>query len=203
MSLDTVVEDIRADAEREAEEIRAEAEERAEEIRAEAKERAAEIRAEAEEEVEEEIARERDQARSTATLEAKQARLAARRDVLEEVRADTESAVAAIEGDRREELTRALLADAAEEFPEDADVSVSGRAEDEDLVCELLSEYEGFSWGGEYDCLGGVVVEAEGSRVRVTNTFDAALDQVWEDSLKDVSDRLFGDDTAAETGSDG
>ena len=40
-------------------------------------------------------------------------------------------------------------------------------------------------------CLGGVVVDSADSRVRVNNTFDSVLDDVWEDSLKDVSDILF------------
>ncbi len=190
MSLDTVVEDIRDEARARAEEIRQAADERAEEIVAAAEEDAEAIREEAEAEAEREVAQEREQKVSSAKLEAKQARLEARRDVLADVHEAVEDRIAAIEGDRREELTRALLEAAATEFEGD-DVAVYGRAEDEQLLTDLLDEYEGFSYAGEYDCLGGVVVESERSRLRVNNTFDSILEDVWEDELKEISDRLF------------
>ena len=193
MSLDTVVEDIRDDARTRAEEIREDAEERAEEIVAEAEAEAEELLADREAAVERQIEQEREQALSSAKLEAKQARLEARRDVLEEVREETETAVAELSGDRREALTRALLEDAAAEFDTD-ELVVYGRGDDESLVRELVSDYEGYEYGGETDCLGGVVVESDVSRVRVDNTFDSVLADVWEDSLKELSERLFDDE---------
>jgi V/A-type H+-transporting ATPase subunit E len=192
MSLETVVEDIREDAREEAAAIRNEGEARAEEIISEAEADAEQIHEEAEREAERQIEREREQAVSSAKLEAKQERLEARRDALQEVRAAVEDRVASMEGERREALTRALLANAAEEF-EGADASVYCTAADADLVDELVGEFDGFDRAGEVDCLGGVIVESESSRVRVDNTFDSVLDEVWEDSLKDVSDRLFPD----------
>lgn len=191
MSLDTVVEDIRDEARAHAEEIRAEGEERASEIRAEAEDDAERIVEEAEHEAERTIEQEREQALSSAKLEAKQARLEARRDVLEEVRTEVEERIVSLGTDRREELTRALLDDAASEFEDAETVTVHGRAEDEDLLRNVLGDYDGFSYGGEYDCLGGVVLGSESSRVRVNNTFDSVLDAVWEDNLREISDRLF------------
>jgi V/A-type H+-transporting ATPase subunit E len=193
MSLETVVEDIREEAREEAATIRNEGEARAEEIVSEAEADAEAIREEAREEAERQIEREREQAVSSATLEAKQDRLEARRDALQDVRAAVEERIAEMDGERREALTRALLADAAREFEGDDAVSVSCRAADEALVGDLVAAFDGFSVAGEVDCLGGVVVESESSRVRVDNTFDSVLDDVWEDSLKDVSDRLFPD----------
>ncbi|MFB6159984.1 MAG: V-type ATP synthase subunit E [Haloferacaceae archaeon] len=191
MSLDTVVEDIREEARARAEEIRTDAEERAEEILEEAETDAAETVEEAEASVERQIEQEREQALSSAKLEAKQERLEARRDALQEVRDAVEAAVADIEDERREELTAALLDDAATEFDGSAAVEVRGRAEDEELLRDLLSDRDGFEYAGEHDCLGGVVVESTESRVRVNNTFDSVLEDVWEDNLKEVSDRLF------------
>jgi V/A-type H+-transporting ATPase subunit E len=191
MSLETVVEDIREEVREEAAAIRDEGEARAEEIVSEAEADAERIHEEAEREAERAIEREREQAVSSAKLEAKQERLEARRDALQEVRDAVEERVASMEGERREELTRALLANAAEEFEDEA--SVYCRADDADLVDDLVGEFDGFVRAGEVDCLGGVVVESETSRVRVDNTFDSVLDDVWEDSLKDVSDRLFPD----------
>ena len=181
MSLDTVVEDIRDDARARADDIRAEGERRADEIVSEAEADAEEIIEKAEQDAQQEIEREREQRLSSAKLEAKQARLEARREALQEVREQAEDAVAAIDGDEREELTRTLLDAAATEFEDAATVDVYGRDGDADLLESIL----------ETECLGGVVVEAEGSRVRVNNTFDSVLEDVWEDNLKTISEELF------------
>jgi V/A-type H+-transporting ATPase subunit E len=190
MSLDTVVEDIRDEARARADEIRAEADEEAERLLADAEADAEEIREQNERETERQIEQEREQKLSSAKLEAKQQRLEARRDILEAVRDEAEDAIAGLE-DGREELTRALLDDAAAEFDEGATVEVYGRADDRELIEGILADYEGFSYGGEFDCLGGVVAESTGSRIRVKNTFDTVLDEVWEENLRSISDRLF------------
>ncbi|WP_255151025.1 V-type ATP synthase subunit E [Halorarius halobius] len=191
MSLDTVVEDIRDEARARAEEIRADGEARAEEIVAEAEDDAQDIVAEAEREVEQQIEQEREQKLSSAKLEAKQQRLEARRETLQDVRERVEAAVADIDGEKREELTRALLDAAATEF-EDADtVHVYGRADDQELLGDIVADYDGFEVAGETECLGGVVVEAEASRVRVNNTFDSVLEEVWEENLREISEELF------------
>ncbi|RNJ27256.1 V-type ATP synthase subunit E [Halosegnis longus] len=191
MSLDTVVEDIRDDARARAEEIRAEGERRADEIVSEAEADAEEIIETAEQDAQQEIEREREQRLSSAKLEAKQARLEARREALQDVREQAGQAVAAIDGDEREELTRTLLDAAATEFEDASTVEVYGRGEDADLLESILEEYDGFELAGETECLGGVVVEAEESRVRVNNTFDSVLEDVWEDNLKTISEELF------------
>ena len=191
MSLDTVAEDIKDDARERAERIRAEADERAEEIIAEADADAEAIVEEREREVDARIEQERDQKLSSAKLEAKQKRLEARRDVLADVREEAESRVADLSGERRESLTRTLLDDAAAEFAEGASVGVYGRESDAELLESLLAEYDGFTHAGSHDCLGGIVAESEASRVRVNNTFDSVLDAVWEDELREVSERLF------------
>ena len=190
MSLDTVAEDIKEEAREEADRIRADGEARAEEIVESAEADAEEIVADREQEVERQIERERERTLSSAKLEAKQKRLEARRDVLEDVRADVESAVADLDGETREDLTRTLLDDAATEF-DGQSVRVYGRSKDADLIEGILADYDGFEHAGEYDCLGGVVVESDSSRVRVNNTFDSVLADVWDDELREVSSRLF------------
>ena len=191
MSLDTVVEDIREEAHARAEDIRADGEARAEEIESAAEEDADEILAEAEREAEREIEQLREQRLSSAKLEAKQKRLEARRDVLSEVREQVEEELADLEGETREELTRDLLEAASDEFDEGDDVSVYGRADDRELIESILDDYDGYEYAGEYDCLGGVVVESDQSRVRINNTFDSVLEDVWEDNLQEISNRLF------------
>ena len=191
MSLETVVEDIRETARERAEERLAEAEAEADRIVSEAEAEADAVLEEAEADAERRIARERDQQRSSATLEAKQARLEARRDELAEVREAVEAAVADIGGDTREALTRALLEDAAAEFEGAGSVSVHGAEADAELLESILADYDGFEHAGTVDCLGGVVVESDASRLRVNNTFDSVLDRVWEDELREISERLF------------
>lgn len=191
MSLETVAEDIRDEARARAREIEADADEREEEIIAEAEADAEEIHNEREREVSREIEQEREQRLSSANLEAKQKRLEARRDVLEDVRERVEDEIAGLDGERREVLTDGLLAAAAEEFEEGASVRIYGRAADEALISELVEAYEDYEYAGEYDCLGGVVAESDSSRVRVNNTFDSVLENVWEDNLKEASTRLF------------
>ncbi|MFC4359547.1 V-type ATP synthase subunit E [Halobium salinum] len=195
MSLDTVAEDIRDEARARANDIREEGERRAEEIVADAEADAEEIIAEREREVERTIEREREQTLSSAKLEAKQQRLEARREMLQRVREQVESEIADIDGAKRENLTESLLEATVEEFGEDATVEVYGRADDEELLTELLADYPGYSYAGEYDCLGGLVAESDASRVRVNNTFDSVLESVWDDELKEISARLFDQDT--------
>jgi len=191
MSLDTVVEDIRDEARARAEEIRTDGESRAEEIREAAERDAEEILADAEREVERQVDQEREQKLSSAKLEAKQERLEARREVLEDVRDDVEARIADIDGDEREELTRALLEAAAAEFDGAESARVHGHEDDESLLESVVEEFEGYAVGDPVDCLGGVVVESDASRVRVNNTFDSVLEDVWEENLREISARLF------------
>ena len=191
MSLDTVVEDIRNEARERAKDIRSEGDERAAEIISEAESDAEEILAEQERETEQTIAQEREQKLSSAKLEAKQKRLEARRDVLQDVRSAVEEHIASLEGDQREELTRELLDAASEEFDDGDTVHVYGKPEDDTLLTDVVADYENYEYAGEYDCLGGVVVESEQSRLRVNNTFDSVLEDVWDDNLQDISNSLF------------
>ncbi len=190
MSLDTVVEDVRDEARARAEELREAADAEADEIIAEAEADAERIRDERLAEVDRQIEQEREQTLSSAKLEAKQERLGARRDVLEDVYDDVEAAIESLDDDRRRELTGALLDASLAEFGDDEAVAVYTRAEDVELLEELVADRNA-QVDGEIDCLGGVVAESDTSRVRVNNTFDSILDAVWDDELKNISERLF------------
>ncbi len=191
MSLDTVVEDIKEQARARAEEIREEADAEAEQLVAEAEDEASAIRDDILADADKQIEQEREQRISSAKLEAKQARLQARREVLQSVREDVESEVTNLSGAEREELTEALIEAAAVEFEDGASVRIYGRADDEELIEGILEGYNSFEYDGEYECLGGIVAESDESRVRVKNTFDSILDEVWEDNLREISNKLF------------
>lgn len=191
MGLETVVDDIKDEAHARAEEIIEEAEQEADEIREEARQEAERIREEAREEAEKNAEELHEQEVSSAKLEARKMRSRERRDLLAELRADTRDALADLE-EGREELTRKLLEDAIDELGYDSGV-VYAPEHDEELVEGILDDYDGFEYGGETDVIGGVVVEASDGDVRVNNSFDSMLETVWNDSLKEVSEHLFGE----------
>lgn len=191
MTLESVVEDIREQARAEAEEIRQAAEEEADSILEEAEAEAETIVEEREREVEREVEQLREQQISSANLEAKQRRLAARREALDEVRSAVEAQLIELPDEERRDLTEALLDAALAEFGEDEALVVHGRASDEALLESLTSDDDHLSVGEPIDRLGGVVVEGTETRMRVDNSLDAVLDEVWEDNLRSISDTLF------------
>lgn len=190
MSLESVVENIREEAHSRAEEIRSAADDEAEEILESARAEAEETREAAETAAEREIEQLREREVSGAELEAKQERLAARRDLLADVREQVESELADLSGDDRESLTRALFEAAQTEFDDDASLEVYGHPDDADLLSSVVEDADA-EVAGDYDCLGGVVVESPDSRVRVNNTFDSVLESVWADNLQEISNHLF------------
>ncbi len=195
MSLDTVAEDIRAQAQAEAEELIQAAEQEAETLREQAKREAEELQEQRLAEAESTIEQEREQKLSSASLEAKQLRLEARRDALADVRTSIETELERIDGERRRALTEQLLAGTVAEF-DTGPIEIYGRAEDRELLEELAAEYDQkeLRYAGDTDCLGGVVAESESSQVRVTNTFDAVLADVWDENLRETADRLLDAD---------
>ncbi|MDY7081506.1 MAG: V-type ATP synthase subunit E, partial [Halobacteria archaeon] len=174
MGLETVVEDIKEEARSRAQEIRQEAEDDHDRLIDEAEDEAETIRKEAEQEVENEIKSRREQTLSSAKLESQKMESRARKRLLDELRGDVEDRLAELD-DGREELTRELLEGAIEDLDEDAG-SVYSAGRDEELVSNIVQEYDGFDFAGTEDMLGGVIVEAEDGEVRIDNTFDSVLD---------------------------
>ena len=192
MGLDTVVDDIRDEAREEADRIVSDAEEDRDARIAEAEEEADRILEQAEEEAESETEALREQTLSGARLEAKTMQSRARKELLDDLRGAVEDRLAALD-DGREDLTEALLDDAIEEL--DADAGTVHVAEgDADLAEELLADRDGFELGGTEDVLGGVIVDSADGDVRVTNTFDAVLDRVWSDDVREITSRLLGEE---------
>ena len=190
MSLDTVITDITAEAEAEADALRESAAQEAEEIVEAARDTAADVLADAETAVEATIDREREQAIASAKLEAKQLRLGARREVLAEVRAATEAALGTMGGERREQLTRALVAAAVAEF-DAGELTLHGREADAELLSTIAADHDALEVGDPIGCLGGVIIESSAADVRVNNTFDTILEQMWDREVSAVSDELF------------
>ncbi len=191
MSLETVVDDIKQDAKERAETLREEGEREADQIITEANEEAEQIRDDAEAEVETQIEQEREQTESSARLEAKQEQLRAKREALEALYTDLEDELAALDSDRRRDLTVQLLEAGLAELGDVTTVYVHGRPDDEQLLKELIADRDDIAYGGTTECLGGVVLTGPNDRIRINNTFDSILEDVWEAHRKEISSLLF------------
>ena len=192
MSLETVVEDIREKARGDAERIRSESDAEGKEIIDKARKEASVNRAVGKEEISRKIELEKEQKFSSTNLAAKQKTLEKKRDLLELVRQEIENEISQIKGKEREELTGKLIESSIKEFIGVKDVFVYGNLEDEKLLKSLLKKHKGVKYGGEYECIGGVVMESESARMRVNNTFDSIIETVWTEELKNISELLFG-----------
>jgi V/A-type H+-transporting ATPase subunit E len=192
MGLETVVDDIKQEARARADEIVAEAEEESDDVLSEAREEAETLVEQAREEAEKEAEDLREQEVSSAKLEARKMVSREERDLLADLRADVRDELAALE-DGREDLTRSLLEAGVEELGDD-EGAVYAAEGDEELVQDLVDDVDGFEFGGTTDVLGGVVVESANGEVRVDNSFDSVLERVWNDSLREVSAHLLGDE---------
>ena len=149
-------------------------------------------RAVGKEEISRKIVLEKEQKFSSTNLAAKQKTLEKKRDLLELVRQEIENEISQIKGKEREELTGKLIESSIKEFIGVKDVFVYGNLEDEKLLKSLLKKHKGVKYGGEYECIGGVVMESESARMRVNNTFDSIIETVWTEELKNISELLFG-----------
>ena len=192
MGLETVVDDIKQEARARADEIVENAEQESDEILGDARDEAESIVEQAREEAENEAEDLREQEVSSAKLEARKMVSREERDLLADLRADVRDELAALE-DGREDLTRSLLEAGVEELGDD-EGAVYVAERDEEMVQDLVDDFDGFEYGGTTDILGGVVVESAEGDVRVDNSFDSVLERVWNDSLREVSARLLGDE---------
>ncbi|MFP4175017.1 MAG: V-type ATP synthase subunit E [Halobacteriales archaeon] len=192
MGLETVVDDIKQEARARADEIVENAEEERDEVLSDAREEAESIVEQAREEAEKEAEDIREQEVSSAKLEARKMVSREERDLLAELRADARDELAALK-DGREDLTRSLLEAGIDELGDD-EGAVYAAEDDEEMVQDLVNDFDGFEYGGTTDVLGGVVVESANGEVRVDNSFDSVLERVWNDSLREVSARLLGDE---------
>ncbi|MCX2819164.1 V-type ATP synthase subunit E [Haladaptatus sp. F3-133] len=192
MGLETVVDDIKQEARARADEIVAEAEEEKEETLSDAREEAEEIVEQARQDAEKEAENLREQEVSSAKLEARKMVSREERDQLAELRADVRDELAELD-EGREDMTRTLLESGIEELGDDEGAVYTAEG-DEEMVQDLLGGFDGFEHAGSTDIIGGVVVESADGKVRVDNSFDSVLEQVWNESLREVSARLLGDE---------
>ncbi|MCZ7381275.1 MAG: V-type ATP synthase subunit E [Candidatus Methanoperedens sp.] len=183
MGLDAIVEEIKAKGRAEASRISNETSSEVSKILKEADFEAARIKAVKESAVRKEIDRLRQQELSSANLEVKKAILNARKEILDEVYEATKDAVQKLPAEKNLKLLKSII-----ERNENNNAKIYSRSKDKQTVKKLTK----LEYAGEIDCIGGVVIEnAEGTEV-LDFKYDTILGDVTEQSLKQVSDILFG-----------
>ncbi len=188
MPLEAVLEEIHKKGGEQVQQIIDRAKAEAEEIIAEAKAEAEEILRKAKEEAEKEAERYRKQEIASVNLEMKRLLLNKRKEVLEEVFKLVEDRIRKMDTDEKRKLLEKLI-----DSCELEEAVVYSNKDDENIVREIISSKKGYRYGGNIDCLGGVILESTDGEVRINLTFDDLLAQIYENKMSEVSKILFGE----------
>jgi len=188
MALEVLIEEIRKKGEEEIKKIREEAEKEAEQIIAEAKEKAEDILKKAKEDAEKEAERLRRQEISGVNLEMKRLMLNKRKEALESVFEIVKDRIKQMDSDTKRRLVENLIKKNAV-----GEMVIYSSKDDEPIVREVISGMSELRYGGNIDCLGGVILESLDGEVRINLTFDELLKQLYEQKMGEVSKILFGE----------
>ncbi|HEY9246153.1 MAG TPA: V-type ATP synthase subunit E [Candidatus Methanoperedens sp.] len=183
MGLDAIVEEIKAKGRAEAEKISGETYQEVSKILASAESQAAKIKAAKKEAVQKEIERLRQQELSSAHLEAKRAMLNARKELLDEVNENARDAIKKIPDDKNQELLKSIIG-----RNENNNARIYSTKKDMAAIKKITK----LEYAGNVDCIGGVTIENRDGSEYLDFRYDTILKNVSEQSLKQVSDILFG-----------
>lgn len=183
MGLDAIVEEIRAKGRAEADKISEETEKEVSKTIADAEANAARLKTAQEEAVKKEIDRQRQQELSSANLEVKKGILNARKEILDEVFEAAKEAVKKLPAEKNQKLLKSII-----EKNQNSNAKIYSRNMDKQAIKKLTK----LEYAGEIDCIGGVVIENENGTEVLDFKYDTILKNVSEQSLKQVSDVLFG-----------
>ncbi len=188
MALENVINEIYEKGKQEVQKIREEAEKEAEKIIAEAKAKAEEIIAKAKENAEKEAESLRRQEISSVKLEMKREMLNKQKEILDAVFESLKQRIQEMDIETRRKIIESLLKNNAQ-----PGMIVYSNKNDEDLVKSIIQELKlDLKYGGNVDCLGGVILESEDGEVRLNLTFDELLNNLYEQKMSEVSKILFG-----------
>ncbi len=188
MPLDVLIEEIYKKGEEQVKKIKDEAGKEAEKIIADAKEKAEEILKKAKEDAEKEAERLKKQEVSSVNLEMKRLLLNKRKEVLEMVFGLVEEKIKSMDPETRKKLLATLIKKNAS-----PGMVVYSNKDDEEIVKEIINEVGDLSYGGNIDCIGGVILESADGEVRINLTYDEMLQQLYEQKMSEVSKILFGE----------
>ena len=120
---------------------------------------------------------------SSANLEVKRIRLNKRKELLDQVYNNIYKSIKSMPASKAEKLLSVLI----EKYKADG-VRIYSNKNSEAIVKKLSS----LSYAGNIDSIGGVVQENKDGTVRLDFTYDSILKNVYERSLKQISDILHG-----------
>ncbi|MFQ6059693.1 MAG: V-type ATP synthase subunit E family protein [Thermoplasmata archaeon] len=86
---------------------------------------------------------------------------------------------------RNESLLRSLISQNREEIKD-------GRVFCNQRDAEFVRSLVGTNFAGTIDCVGGLVVESRNGRRRIDLRYETSLREIWNDSIKEISDLLWG-----------
>lgn len=119
---------------------------------------------------------------SRTNLEIKRKRLKMEQDVLEEIFENARSKLDNIELEKRNIILKKLTSVAELEY-------IFSNIKDEKYVRNLIGE----KYKGNINILGGISTGDSTGKIKEDFTFEAILDYVFENNLKEIRDILFGD----------
>ncbi len=183
MGLEIVVKDIQEGAQAEVSRINTEGEAKASEIINEAKEAQKKMLGDSLAKVEEDLQKMHQQVISSANLEVKRISLNKRKELLDKVYNQALESIESMPVSKNEELLKYLI-----DKYESSGAKVYSSADSEELVKKLSS----LTYAGNIKSIGGIVLENEDGTIRLDFTYDSILKNVYERSLKQISDTLYG-----------
>lgn len=184
MGLENIVNEILEQARSEAALIGTEAEKEGEKLINDAKTEAEMIKKSHQALADAQIERMHKQELSSAHLETKRATLNAKKDVLNSTIESAKDAISSISAEKNANLLKVLL---------DKSGNEGSRVYSNGRDAKLVQEMTELTFMSEIDCIGGLIIENDDGTVRLDLTFDTILDAASEQSLKQVSDILFGE----------
>jgi len=115
-------------------------------------------------------------------LESRKTVLIAQKEVLDAVKTEVLKRLSSPEV--RSELLEALLDKHKEDWQ-------SGKVYCGEMDQKQVKSIVGSRFGGTIECSGGVVIESEDRANKVDLRFETLLDDIWEDSVKELADLLW------------
>lgn len=176
MGLEQVIDDVRTRAKADAQQTVSEAKAEAAQIVADAKAKVADYEAKKLSQGEKDAAQLRAQAISHAEFESRKARLGAEADLRSALRAEILEGFAALPKTTRTKHIKKLLATAKEAIPSG---SIWGAETDVDAL-----KKSSYSYQGNVDIAGGIIVESEDGRIRLDLSYETLLDDQWRTVLQ-------------------
>jgi V/A-type H+-transporting ATPase subunit E len=119
-----------------------------------------------------------------AELDSKKTVLGSQKEVLDSV---YERALSRLKDlPKNETLLRSLVAQNQEEIR-------TGRVYSNEKDATIVRAMVGTSYAGTIDCIGGFVIESQDGQRRIDLRYETRLKEIWDDSIKDISDLLWGE----------